>query len=473
MNFYDNLDKLKNHTKHGNGIQHQNENSMIIPFVHRGTRAEYNNGFYNIIGHLSRYLLGYEWDANLLNEMIPDLLDKIDDKGRNNKKLFKSLLKDYLFDKNNQIIISHPHLYLFVPPSYIKKDESDNTNYTNKTFGERRLAQFFKDVFFKDYEEIYSFLSNKESDNFIFKFILENIELDEFDYSDNKPYYPILNNIIDIFQEDFSFAMNHPSFLFDHIDEIFAYYYFFYSNQLILNIHKDFEFYKDENQIEECFYLLEGEVAQDFRKAVHVGYNLTSDWVEELLCKIYVIDQLNMLLGTKDYMYGDILNFYEDLEKSDQKNFYDVVKEWVQYYRDKRKMNNIQLPIEYNSHNLKNIINILFKSMMSEKGVTKGSRESRYPLNLSELGKNFQLIKFRTIYSYTFNLTNDMLLLLTTLTVKDRTDMRINEFFSELRKRGIFFDKQSEDEVKNFLIKRNLIDKKSDSEEGSYVKPIL
>lgn len=473
MDFNDNLEKLKQNTKYGDGIKHQNDNSRIIPFVHRGTRVEYNNGFYNVMGHLSRFLLGFEWDASLLGEMIPDLLDKIYDAGENNKELFKLLLQEYLFDKNNNIIVSHPHLYLFAPPSYIKKDKSDNTNYANKTYGERHLAQFFKDVLFSNYDEINSFLSNKESDNYIFKFILDNITLNEFNYSNDKPFYPILNNIIELFQEDFSFALNHPSFLLDNLDEIFAYYYFFYSTQLILNIHDDFEFYKDKNQIKESFYLLDGEIAQDFRKAVHVGYDLAKNWVEELLCKIYAIDQLNIIIGTNDYMFGDILNFYEELGKEDQENFYGAVKEWVQYYRNKRNMDYIQLPDGSNSDNLKNLINILFESMMSKKGVKKGSRKSRYPLNLSELGKSFQLIKFRGLYKYTFNMTNDMLLLLTTLTVKDRTDMRVTELFLELRNRGIFFDEQSEKEVLDFLSKRNLIDKKSDSEEAIYVKPIL
>lgn len=473
MDFSDNLKELKRNTKHGNNIRHKNDTSRIIPFVHRGQRPIYKHGFYNIIGHLSRYILEYEWDINLLNQLIPNLLNNI--QGNNEDKiLFKMLLNEFLFNKHNNIIISHPFLFLFAPPSYIKKEDENNTNYINKTNGERELALFFKHVLFNNFEEIYSFFSDKNSDNYILKFILDNIEINKHDYNE-KPFYPILTNVIDMFQEDFRFAMNHHSFLLENIDHILAYYYFFYSTQLIMKIHNDFDFCKDDDHtIEEAFYLLDGEIAQDYRKAVYVGYNSINVWVEELLCKIYVIDQLNILLGKKDYMWGDILNFFEnELNSNDQKKFFENVRTWVKYYSDIRNITIQDLPSEPNTTNLKFLINILYKCLMDENGVKKGTRESRYPLNLLELGKNFHLVKFRGIYKYTLNLTNDMLLLLTALSVKDKTNMKINELFLEFERRGIFLDSQSQDEVFNFLNKRNLIDEKSDSEEAKYVKPIL
>lgn len=473
MDFKNNLNKLKQDTKKGDDIQHVNKNSLIIPFVHRGTRPNYENGFYNIIGHLSRYLLGYEWDINSLKQLVPNLLNNVQGED-SQKNIFKLLLNEFLFNKNNEIIISHPHLFLFAPPSYIKKEGETNTNYNNNTNGEREVALFFKDVLFHDSEEIYSFFSDKNSDNYIFKFILENMELNKFEYNSVNTYHPILDNIISLFNKDFNFLLDYPSFLLENIDYLFAYYYFFYATQLILKLNKNFDFHKDDDHsVEELFYLLEGETAQDIRKAVHVGYNLPSNYVDKLLCKIYVIDQINILLGTNDYMWGDIIDSFENMNDLDQKNFFDVVCEWVQYYRVTRGMNNINIPSEPNTENLKCLIDTLYNSLTDEKGAPSGTWEYRYPLNLLELGKNFHFIKFRTIYKYTFNLTNDMLLLLTAVCVKKRNDMQISELFLEFEYRGVFLDEQSQEEVQNFLSKCNLIDEKSDSEEAKYVKPIL
>lgn len=42
-----------------------------------------------------------------------------------------------------------------------------------------------------------------------------------------------------------------------------------------------------------------------------------------------------------------------------------------------------------------------------------------------------------------------------------------------MKKEGLFFDKYSKDEIEEFLTKLNLIDKKSDSGDAKYVRPIL
>lgn len=65
-----------------------------------------------------------------------------------------------------------------------------------------------------------------------------------------------------------------------------------------------------------------------------------------------------------------------------------------------------------------------------------------------------------------------MLLVITALCVKDKK-IKLNQLFEEYEKRGLFFDKHSKKEIINFLNKLNLIDKKSDSGDAQYVKPIL
>ena len=65
-----------------------------------------------------------------------------------------------------------------------------------------------------------------------------------------------------------------------------------------------------------------------------------------------------------------------------------------------------------------------------------------------------------------------MLLVITTLCVKDEK-LKLKQLFNEYEKRGIYFDRYSKEEVVNFLTKLNLIDKKSDSGDAQYVKPVL
>lgn len=65
-----------------------------------------------------------------------------------------------------------------------------------------------------------------------------------------------------------------------------------------------------------------------------------------------------------------------------------------------------------------------------------------------------------------------MLILLTAIIVKDEK-LLIKDVFSEFNKRGIYLDRYTKEEILNFYEKMNILDKKSDSGEIKYVKPVL
>ena len=64
-----------------------------------------------------------------------------------------------------------------------------------------------------------------------------------------------------------------------------------------------------------------------------------------------------------------------------------------------------------------------------------------------------------------------MLYAITALCVKER--MTTKDLFKEYEKRGLFFDSKSQFQIVEYLINLNLIEKKSDSGDVRYVKPIL
>ena len=70
-------------------------------------------------------------------------------------------------------------------------------------------------------------------------------------------------------------------------------------------------------------------------------------------------------------------------------------------------------------------------------------------------------------------LSEEQLLLLTRLCIKDDDKIRLNKVFSEFERRGIFLDNQSKKQVMKYYEKLNLIEKKSDSGDAKYVKRIL
>ena len=71
------------------------------------------------------------------------------------------------------------------------------------------------------------------------------------------------------------------------------------------------------------------------------------------------------------------------------------------------------------------------------------------------------------------NLTEETLIFLTKLCIKNQEQMRLNDVFDEFERRGVFLDSYSKEQVAGYYEKLNLIEKKSDSGDAKYVKRIL
>ena len=233
-----------------------------------------------------------------------------------------------------------------------------------------------------------------------------------------------------------------------------------------MKLNKDYHEY-DEN-IEELYFLLDWESVSKNRKTVNgYGWHFLKSKSNNLAAKISVVDQLNVLLGTENYsLLSDIHKHYKMLDIHEQKEFIEYLKKWVYDYRIVRGFDSIILP-----NNLEELTNILFESLNDKKGIDNKISRSSYPLNLEEVTKNF-FAKRRGRYGLVLNITRDLLLTVTALCVKDKK-IKLNQLFNEYEKRGLFFDKYSKEEIESFLTKLNLIDKKSDSGDAKYVRPIL
>lgn len=85
--------------------------------------------------------------------------------------------------------------------------------------------------------------------------------------------------------------------------------------------------------------------------------------------------------------------------------------------------------------------------------------------------KNF--LKLRGRSGYMLNLSEETLIFLTKLCVKDQEILRLKDVFEEFERRGVFLDNVSKEQVTQYFEKLNLIEKKSDSGDAKYVKRIL
>ena len=150
-------------------------------------------------------------------------------------------------------------------------------------------------------------------------------------------------------------------------------------------------------------------------------------------------------------------------EKLDEEMFFKDLKEWIKDY-------SAWSGVTYNDSI--NNVNEAFKELFYcvKKGTSSGVSK-KYGGNIEDLGAN-QFIKSRGSLGQVLNIKHDFLLLLTAVSVKNER-IPLNELFKEFEKRGIALDRYSKKEVIKLFDKLNIIDKKSDSGDAQYVKPIL
>lgn len=462
MDFDANLENLRKLLHFDSKIKHEfNDEFTFLPFQTRTpNRPNYKEyGFTKIIAEFSRLLFDKKWNNELsVDVLMENLKDKID-YDLNDEKYLRAIINDYLFDEYQVLSIVHPCLYLYVPESSKK----------SKT-GELEVAKFFRDVMFHDFYDIKDYFSisineNVSKNNALISLILENLpELENKEVKST--YYPKLDYVLDIFKEDIDYAMKYEDFFSKNIGDLFAYYYFFYISQLCLKLKTpkgaiDKEVKIDE--IEKLFFLVDGESVSSSRETIDVGFGLLKSNNVNLIDKIYVVDYVNKLLGTKGLFISELRNEVNSLNKDDFNKFISVFKSFIIEYIDK-----LDIEDEFDiTDDFDNLCDILFKCLNKKDPAIGG----RYAKSLTDVANKY-FLKNGGRHGKVLNINQNMLVAITALCIRDDKIKR-NDLFKEYEKRGLFFDKKSKIEVDNILTKLDLIDKKSDSGDAQYVKRIL
>ena len=283
MDFSENYDLLLNYMNvnfEKKKLQHVfNKKSPLFPFKMDKGRTVFDNGFYNVFGEFSRILLNKRMKNDVsLDGIIHDITENNIEIEDGNEEYLNKLIREYIFNEKNELKLLHPYLYLYIPLSSGKRSS-----------GEKELALFLRDIFCLDNQNLVDFFKSNGSNHIIINLILDNApELE--DYDTEIKYSSKLDYVQELFIKDMEFAINNEKFFLDNMDNIFAYYYFFYISQLILKISKRLNC---DDDVEELFYLLDWENASKNRKTLNNGYRFLKNETDNALSKVNLIFQLN------------------------------------------------------------------------------------------------------------------------------------------------------------------------------------
>lgn len=449
-----NLDQLENTYKKKHEIGNI---KPILPFVTtsgKGLKDNFNDlmGEYvrQFCGHTiiekSKITDGIEFEDPLISKLTSQI------EFQNSSQLdLERFLRQFLFGSNHDMKVFHPYVYNFLP---------DKESY-------RKYAAFIADVLVNKDDEIIAIFKDKQSEDLLTELILENLEVKSAQIKEKGRYQGLLPFLSNLYREDLLFISKHRDYFLSHFALLTHFYSFMYLCQLLFKFE---QFHIGDFTKASAFYFsLDWESLSKKRQATcsQLGFRAIRDKLPHLFVHVHTLSQLSM--QSNEAVEQPLLTYrdlYELLDTEEERyTFTTSLNEWIVKYTEIFELDDEEHEPSLELH--QGMKNLFFKV---KKGINPQAAD-KYGKNLQAFGgKTF--IKGRTSLGHVFNLTQEMLLLLTAVCVRDRR-IPLNALFNEFSKRGVAFDRLSKRAIIELFDSLNILDKKSDSGDAQYVKPIL
>lgn len=430
-----------------------NKKTAFFPFQTRNPeRAKFKEGFASITGEFFRNLNGEILTKDLDKEkIIDDICNQVQFNYDSDREDFKRLLESFLY-KNHAIKLFHPMMYKYIPLSESKE-----------SLGEKEIAKYLYDAFMtKEINSLSSIEELTEKEHVLINLIQRNMPRLETKEHPTK-YSPALPFIRDLFKEDVETLLTNRDFFMKNINIFLAYYYFYSTTQLSIKINQ-FGF-MDSSSPKPVYYNLDWETSNRNRPAVTTGYKFIFDTSRKILAHVNVQEHLNFLMETENMTYNDLHDKFSSMIEYEKLRILRGIHAWTLEYSE--IVLGTSDGIEYKD-SWEEATRQLYRQISS--GLSKETKY-RFALAIHEIGKQY-FLKTRGSLGNTLNVTQDFLILLTALSVKHER-ISVKQLFIEFERRGVFFDRYSREKIIELFNKLNLIEKKSDSGDAQYVKPIL
>lgn len=340
---------------------------------------------------------------------------------------------------------------------------------------ENRIAEYLADVL-GDADLIRNSLSldkGKNNCNVLETLVLSKLEFeDQSNIDEGVSYFRVVNSLKTYFEEDFAYILEDSKRLREYLVSLLELYFFSYTAQTSLQLNRFMDGERDNNI--PLYFCLEWEKTSQSRLCFTEGWQKLQGAIEKIFAHAITLEILNQTNdGSElvDYIrLGEIvLSEEKDTEVSEQ------IDQLTALYRasitDCVEMNELEKkpsPAGKTSSSLK----YLFDSIRVQFENTGRIRAyGSYANKFESYCKRY--LKSRGRSGLMLNLSEEDLIFITKLCIKDQEQMRLKDVFKGFERRGIFLDDISKEQATEYYEKLNLIEKKSDSGDAKYVKRIL
>lgn len=410
-----------------------------------------------VVGSFSRMISNKELKGEFnANTFIEDVADKVGDyDGIDSRDVFKDIIRSMFIDGENLVDF-----------------DIKTINYIASTSADEKVAKFLYSILFDGslnglVEEHY----DRNIENILYRLVLESLPELKDKKSGDVEYNCYIPFIKELFIEDFKFLIQNEELYKDSLKRFLEYYYMFYVSQLSMKLAK-FE-KADLDKPEKLYYTLSWESTSKNRTAYRYGWDLLKNSVNSLFSHAITLELVNHHGLEKQLGYVDLFNLFETMDEEEIET--DILSVFDEY------TNHISYK-DWNSFNSKSresgnkgfdIVHRIFEAV--EYQFIDSTRTRAY-----EAYKNWY-VKFvyenfskkRGPLGYNLNVTEEDIILMTKICIKDKGRLKLNFLFDEFEARGMFFDRDSKMKIIQLYEKLNLLEKKSDSGDAQYVRSIL
>lgn len=284
--------------------------------------------------------------------------------------------------------------------------------------------------------------------------------------SSETPYLPFM---ADCFSKDLLFLIKNPSYFLQNIQLFFSLYTFLYSSQLALNIND----WMKKPTSKPLFFILETEKASLERKNVREVFRPLQNNAADLFPILSMLKYLNQLQNKKAIKapLWQVYEYIEGMNEHEKQSVHDALTKFCGRYREKRGLDEITNYPD-TTESIFKLLTSTAKNIFSQRGTGQFTVNSKFVNAFeNEIASNFTQNRGRS--GRILTIPQDYFLLLTNLSIGNRERVQFQDLLSEFKKRGIWFDRQSEQAIIKFLERIGNIEKMSDSGDAVYVRKTL
>lgn len=364
---------------------------------------------------------------------------------------FWLVLEEMYFDQQDVFSIS-PELFLFkaqkgLPSSADKRFADMYINLLQNV----RIEEFDGNTNFIEREFISTFRKQMKDD--------QSIKATE------EPYLPFLSTV---FREDLKFLANKPKYFINEIYSFLAFYGFAYVSQLSLSI-TDWRTGKPPVS-KPLYFIMDHERASNER--VHIKNHGFKLFNESAIRLFPVLSMLENLQPDQNHEHSKKIPLWAIAKNIQDSNFENVKSELEKFAYEFRRQRKLSTELIISDSALDWLGNII---KLAEAQFKVGERLTVNKKYVTQIEKNIAapFIQNRGRSGRVLVLNQDYIILLTNLAVGEKSKIRFRDLIFAFKLRGVFVDKQTEQELMKFYERIGNIERMSDSGDAVYVRKTI